>query len=103
VHTNHFLLPPAAGVDTMPGSHPGTLDRYVRVARAARESASVPRALGQHGAVVEPVCRHGDPPGTAWADRRATLLAVWAQPALARLRVAAGAPCAADFVAVEGA
>jgi isopenicillin-N N-acyltransferase-like protein len=100
VHTNHFLLPPLRGIDTMPPSHPGTLDRFVRVSCAARNGAPVPAALGQHGAVVEPVCRHGDPPGTAWADRRATLLAVWAEPGRARFRVAAGPPCGAEFVAL---
>jgi isopenicillin-N N-acyltransferase-like protein len=100
VHTNHFLAAPPAGVDIMPGTHPGTLDRFVRVARAARAGISVPRALAQHGAVVEPVCRHGDSPGTAWSDRRATLLAVWAQPARHRFRVAAGPPCSSAFAAV---
>jgi isopenicillin-N N-acyltransferase-like protein len=101
VHTNHFLLPPATGVDTMPSAHPGTLDRFVRVARAARDGVPVPRALAQHGAMVEPVCRHGDAPGTAWADRRATLLAVWAEPNRHALRVAAGPPCGTNFAAVD--
>lgn len=100
VHTNHFLVGPPVGVDTMPGSHPGTLDRFVRLARAAREDCSVPAALAQHGEVAEPVCRHGDPPGTAWADRRATLLATWAQPASRTLRVAAGPPCRNAFTRV---
>jgi isopenicillin-N N-acyltransferase-like protein len=103
VHTNHFLLAPRVGIDTQPETHPGTLDRFARVARAARTGVPPPRALAQHGAVAEPVCRHGDPPGTAWADRRATLLAVWAQPARHALRVAAGPPCASAFEAVRGA
>jgi isopenicillin-N N-acyltransferase-like protein len=100
VHTNHFLHAPPSGTDTMPAAHPGTLDRFVRVARAARGGATVRRVLAQHGAMVEPVCRHGDPPGTRWADRRATLLAVWARPREHSLRVAAGPPCGAEFVSI---
>jgi isopenicillin-N N-acyltransferase-like protein len=99
VHTNHFLREPATGSDPMPAAHPGTLDRFARVGRAARLGESVPLVLSQHGA-AEPVCRHGDPPGTAWAERRATLLAVWAEPAIPRLRVAAGPPCTAPFEAI---
>jgi isopenicillin-N N-acyltransferase-like protein len=98
IHTNHFLLPPHAGVDTQPETHPGTLDRFVRVARAARAGVAVPRVLAQHAAVAEPVCRHADPAGTAWSERRATLLAIWAQPQ--RLRVAAGPPCETAFAPV---
>lgn len=101
VHTNHFLAGPAVGSDTMPSAHPGTLDRFVRLARAVREGRSVPAVLAQHGEVAEPVCRHGDPPGTAWADRRATLLATWARPASRSLRVAAGPPCRNAFALVD--
>jgi hypothetical protein len=59
-----------------------------------------PRALGQHAPRSEPLCRHGDPAGTPWAERRATLLAIWAEPAGRALRVAAGPPCRTPFVAV---
>ncbi len=97
MHTNHFLAAPRAGEDTMPAAHPGTLDRFARVERAARLGLAVPAVLAQHGAVDEPVCRHGDPAGTPWADRRATLLAVWAEPGAGRLRVAAGPPCTTPF------
>jgi isopenicillin-N N-acyltransferase-like protein len=97
VHTNHFLAAPASGSDPMPEAHPGTLERFARVGRAARLGEAVPLVLSQHGALTEPVCRHGDPPGTPWAERRATLLAIWAEPAAGRLRVAAGPPCTAPF------
>jgi isopenicillin-N N-acyltransferase like protein len=95
VHTNHFLLPPPSGHDTQPDLHPGTLARRARLARAR-----TPRALGQHAPRGEPLCRHGDPPGTPWAEHRATLLAIWAEPARRSLRVAAGPPCRTPFVAV---
>jgi hypothetical protein len=98
VHTNHFLRSPPEGEDTMPAEHPGTLDRFVRLARAARAGAGVPHALAQHGLLVEPLCRHGDEPDIPWAERRATLLATWAQPAKRSLRVAAGPPCRHAFV-----
>ena len=100
VHTNHFLAAPRRGEDTMPGSHPGTLDRFVRVARAVRAGAGVPQVLAQHGEIAEPVCRHGDPPATPWAERRATVAAIWARPAQRSLRVAAGPPCTHPFESV---
>jgi isopenicillin-N N-acyltransferase-like protein len=100
VHTNHFLRVPATGSDTQPETHPGTLDRRARLARAARAGVPVPLALADHGGAAEPICRHGDAPRTAWAQRRATLLAIWAQPVRSSLCVAAGAPCGADFAAV---
>jgi isopenicillin-N N-acyltransferase-like protein len=99
VHTNHFLAEPPDGYDPMPAAHPGTLERFARVARAARAGAAVPQVLAQHGALTEPVCRHDDP-AVAWPDRRATLLAVWAQPALRSFRVARGEPCTAPFRAL---
>jgi len=97
IHTNHFLAAPRLGEDTMPATHPGTLDRFLRVARAVRSGAGVPQVLAQHGQIAEPVCRHGDPPDTPWADRRATVAAVWARPALRSFRVAAGPPCRHAF------
>jgi isopenicillin-N N-acyltransferase-like protein len=99
VHTNHFRAAPASGTDPMPTAHPGTLERFARVARAARLGEAVPLVLSRHGALAEPVCRHGDPPGTPWAQRRATLLAIWAEPAAGRLRVAPGPPCTTPFEA----
>src|SRR5262249_34029143 len=101
VHTNHFLSAPPIGEDTMPSTHPGTLDRFVRILYAARAGAAVPNVLSQHGAVVEPICRHADddPPETPWAERRATVLAVWAPPD-GGLRVAPGPPCDVAFAQI---
>lgn len=95
VHTNHFLLPPRSGHDPMPAAHPGTLERFARVAEAARAGVPVAGVLASHAGRDEPVCRHGDPPGTAWADRRATLLAVSTRGGA--LSVAAGPPCSTPF------
>ncbi len=97
VHTNHFLLAPRAGRDSQPDTHPGTIARRARLARAARAGTPPWQALADHAPASEPLCRHGDPRGTPWAERRATLLAVWAQPARRSLRVAAGPPCRAPF------
>jgi isopenicillin-N N-acyltransferase-like protein len=100
VHTNHFLLPPLAGRDSQPDTHPGTLARRARLARAARAGTPPLRALAEHAPASEPLCRHGDPRGTPWAERRATLLAMLARPATRSLRVAAGPPCVTPFVEV---
>jgi isopenicillin-N N-acyltransferase like protein len=100
VHTNHFLLAPRAGTDTQPATHPGTLARREALLHAARAGASPPHALAAHAPEEEPLCRHGDPPGTPWPDRRATLLASWAQPRHRLLRIAAGPPCTTPFRAV---
>jgi isopenicillin-N N-acyltransferase like protein len=97
IHTNHFLCAPARGGDTQPSQAPGTLTRRAQLARKMRDGASVASVLSEHAPVEEPVCRHGDPPGTPWLERRATLLALWAEPAVPRLRVAAGAPCQESF------
>jgi isopenicillin-N N-acyltransferase-like protein len=96
VHTNHFLLPPAAGTDPAPRVHPGTLERRSRLLDAARAGVAPPEALGRHGGRYESICRHDDA-GVAWHERRATLLAVWAEPARGTLRVAAGLPCQVPF------
>ena len=59
------------------------------------------RALMSHEPDVEPVCRHVDPPGTAWADRYATLLALAIDPGAPSLRIAAGPPCTAPFEDID--
>ena len=94
VHTNHFLLAPARGADAQ--AEPGTSARREHLAGRMRAGWTVAEALAEHAPALEPVCRHAD--GSAWAERRATLLAVWAEPG--RLRVAAGAPCASPFTDV---
>ncbi len=66
----------------MPALHPGTLDRLMRVALCGPGAgAEQPQVLAQHGEIAEPVCRHGDPPHTPWAERRTTVAAIWARPA----------------------
>jgi isopenicillin-N N-acyltransferase-like protein len=89
VHTNHFLLPPVRGEDAQ--VEPGTLARREQLLRRMRAGWSVDEALAE-----APVCRHED--GEAWAERRATLLAMWSEPG--RLRVASGLPCETAFVDV---
>ena len=76
VHTNHFLLPPLRGEDVQ--AEPETLARRSALLSRMRAGCSVADALGE-----APVCRHED--GATWAERRTTLLAMWAEPG--RLRV----------------
>lgn len=99
IHTNHFLRRPPAGTDTQPSAHPDTLSRHDALLRAARRGCSPQWALSQHGA---PVCRHDIPGRDRWADRRATLLAICAEPAARCLRVAAGEPCRTAFAIAPG-
>ena len=101
VHTNHFLAAPAAGFDTQPDLHPGTLLRRRQLVGLVRSGVSPLDALARHEPSAEPVCRHDDPPGTPWPDRRATLLAIDIEPAGPSLRLAAGPPCAVPFEAVR--
>jgi isopenicillin-N N-acyltransferase like protein len=81
VHTNHFLFPPVRGKDAQ--REPETLARRSLLLSRMRAGATVADALAE-----PPVyrCEHGE----TWAERRATLLAMWAEPG--RLRVAAGTP-----------
>jgi isopenicillin-N N-acyltransferase-like protein len=79
VHTNHFLLPPVCGEDVQ--REPETLARRSALLSRMRAGCSVADALAE-----PPVRRHEN--GEAWADRRATLLAMWTEPG--RLRVASG-------------
>jgi isopenicillin-N N-acyltransferase like protein len=96
IHTNHFLRRPPVGTDTQPTAHPDTLARRDALLHAARRGCSPQWALSQHDDDGSPVCRHDDPSVTRWADRRATLLAIWAEPAGRRLRVA-DQPCRSAF------
>jgi isopenicillin-N N-acyltransferase-like protein len=100
VHTNHFLRAPAAGEDLQPARTPGTLARRSQLERRLREGWTPREALSEHTPEGEPVCRHGDAAGTPWAERRATLLAIWAEPAAGVLRVSPGNPCESAFVPV---
>ena len=98
VHTNHFLAGPAAGSDTQPML--GTVARREVLVRLLRRGVPAIDALATHAPAGEPVCRHGDPPDTPWAERRATLLALAADPARRELRIAPGPPCSNGFARV---
>lgn len=98
VHTNHFLRPPLAGRDEEPAD--GTRARRAELARLARAGVPPRDALAAHAPAIQPICRDGDGAAVAWAERRATLAAIWAQPAQGRLAVAAGPPCREPFVDV---
>lgn len=100
VHTNHFLAGPATGADTLRRDRPGTLARRDLLVRLLRRGVPVLEALASHAPAEEPVCRHGDPPGTPWAERRATLLALAVDPAARELLVAAGPPCSNGYARV---
>jgi isopenicillin-N N-acyltransferase like protein len=95
IHTNHFLTPPPRGTDVQPAA--GTFARRAQLARRLRAGVPPASALSEHAPAEEPVCRHGDAPGTPWAERRATLLALIAEPAIPALRVAYGHPCRTPF------
>jgi isopenicillin-N N-acyltransferase like protein len=96
VHTNHFLAAPPRGEDTDVVAYPGTLLRRRHLERVVRAGMEPERALAEHFPAGDPVCRHGAE-DVSWADRRETLLAIAADPAVPSLRVAAGPPCRAPF------
>jgi isopenicillin-N N-acyltransferase like protein len=98
VHTNHFLAGPAAGSDTLRTE--GTLARRDLLVRLLRRGVPALEALATHAPAEEPVCRHDDPPGTPWAERRATLLALAIDPASGEMLVAPGPPCTNGFARV---
>jgi isopenicillin-N N-acyltransferase-like protein len=97
VHTNHFLAPPACGVDLEPAVGPGSALRRERLAALVRGGVAPEAALASHEPAEQPLCRHGDDDDAAWPDRRATLLALAIDPRARSLRVAAGPPCRAPF------
>ena len=98
VHTNHFLVEPPLGVDTQPAQHPGTIARRELLVSLVRQGVPPLEALASHGPPEQPVCRHGDPPGTPWAEKRATLLALAVDPGRGEMRVAPGPPCSNGYV-----
>jgi isopenicillin-N N-acyltransferase-like protein len=94
VHTNHFLMPPAAGSDTLVVRSPNTLNRLAVVRREALEDA-----LRSHDGHPNSVCRHVDP-ADPWADMTATLASLVIDLGARTLRVAAGQPCTAAYADV---
>jgi isopenicillin-N N-acyltransferase like protein len=99
VHTNHFLAGPVGGHDTLALEQPGTFARRELLVRLVQGGVPPRDALATHAPAEEPVCRHADQ-DAAWADRRATLLAVTAVDG--ELCVAPGPPCSNRFVRVTG-
>jgi isopenicillin-N N-acyltransferase-like protein len=97
VHTNHFLVDPPTGIDTQPSQHPGTLSRRELLVRLVRQGVPALEALASHLPAEQPVCRHGDPPDTPWAERRATLLALAIDTSEREMRVAPGPPCSNGY------
>jgi isopenicillin-N N-acyltransferase-like protein len=100
VHTNHFLAGPATGADTLRRDRPGTVARRELLVELLQRGVPVLEALASHAPAEEPVCRHDDPPGTPWAERRATLLALAVDPAAGELLVAPGPPCSNGYARV---
>jgi isopenicillin-N N-acyltransferase-like protein len=98
VHSNHFLRPPADGVDLEPDAGPGSALRLEHLRRLVGAGVAPVDALASHAPREEPVCRHHDVDADGpWADRRATLLALAIDPQVPALQLAAGTPCTAPF------
>ena len=98
IHTNHFLVPPAAGVDE---AEEGTRLRRARLLELARAGTAPEEALTSHLPEEQPVCRHGDdtramgrpdPDAAHAADRpRRAIVRARHRPALRRAARAGGA------------
>jgi len=99
VHTNHFLVGPAGGVDTQPSLFPSTLLRREHLLRRIRHGAAVPEVLAEHFPRGQAICRHDGPVGP-WAEERETLASVMMDLRPPALRVAAGPPCRTPYAPV---
>lgn len=86
-HTNHFILPPKAGVDVMATESPTTHQRLDVV-----RTQPLLDALRSHEGHPRGVCRHVDP-ADAWIDQTTTVASVVMNLEKRRLHVAAGPPC----------
>ena len=93
IHTNHFLVPPAAGVDE---AEEGTRLRYARLVELARAGGALEEALTSHLPEEQPVCRHGDD-DVPWPDRIQTLMTLRLDPAAPAFALATGPPCSAPL------
>ena len=96
IHTNHFLVPPAEGVDE---AEEGTRLRRARLLELARAGTAPEEALASHLPEEQPVCRHGDD-DLPWADRIQTLLTLRLEPGAPSFALATGPPCGAPLEAV---
>jgi len=93
-HTNHFLVPPAAGVDSgLPESQSTELRLEVIRTKPLLD------ALRSHEGHPWGVCRHGDP-SLPWADRTVTVASVIMDLSARRLHVAAGRPCESRYAEI---
>jgi isopenicillin-N N-acyltransferase-like protein len=86
-HTNHFLIPPRAGADTLLDES-GTVPRL----EVIRRGMPLLDALRSHEGFPNSVCRHVDP-ADPWPDQTATLASVVMNLSARRLHVAPGQPC----------
>jgi isopenicillin-N N-acyltransferase-like protein len=94
-HTNHFLVPPAAGTDSgLPESESTELRLEVIRTKPLLE------ALSSHAGHPWGVCRHGDD-ALPWEGNTVTLASVIMDLTAPRLRVAFGRPCATAYAEVE--
>jgi isopenicillin-N N-acyltransferase-like protein len=101
IHTNHFLSPPARGVDREPLAGPGSHLRRDRLSALVRDGVAPLEALGSHLPAQEPVCRHTEfDAGAPWEDRLATLLTIEIDPGAHKFNLAAGPACSAPFVPI---
>ena len=94
-HTNHFLVRPKAGYDTMPDESPSTIPRLDVVRRQPLLDA-----LRSHDGLPKSVCRHVDPL-EPWAEQTETVASVVMNLAKLRFHVAAGQPCTHEHVQIE--
>jgi isopenicillin-N N-acyltransferase-like protein len=98
-HTNHFLddeLARGERNELLARSH-GRLASLQAASPATPAEART--ALGEHGCLPQPVCRHGDDPTTPGLPATATVASLLFEPAAARLAVTAGPPCRTAAVA----
>lgn len=98
VHTNHFLSPPARGVDREPEAGPGSMLRLAHLEAMLRAGVAPREALASHAPAEEPVCRHIEFDRDAvWEDQLATLLTTQINPAGPAFSLAPGPPCTVAF------
>ena len=100
MHTNHFVAGPPRGGDALVREQPSTLLWRRHVTALLADGAKVERALAAHFPSPHGVCRHDDA-ALPWADRRATVLSLVADPCARSLSLAAGPPCERPFRPVE--
>jgi len=94
-HTNHFLVAPRRGRDTMPEESPSTLPRLETV-----RNQPLLDALRSHDGHPKGVCRHLDSL-EPWAEQTETIASVVMDLARLRLHVAPGHPCSTEHEQVE--